>query len=143
MEFRFYSFIRTSLYRKKPAMNPTHIYKVVVNVTHDGSYQHNIFKNRVDSVTKKHYILGKSFWRTKAEHIDRELIGAEPTTSIDLVMASGKGWCLEADIQLTINSIKDELQEGIKQAEADLLTMRRSINHKEPLVTHRDTNEYE
>lgn len=121
---------------------PTHIYKVVVNVISDGSCQHNIFKSRVDSFTQKHFILKKNYWRTRAEHVDRSLIGGHPDCSVSIGFAKGSAWCLEEDVNSTIEIIREKLQEGLKEAEARLSAMSGTLMNGTPQVTRRDTNEF-
>ena len=122
---------------------PTHIYKVVLNVSPDGSYQHNIFKSRVDSATKKHFILKKNYYRTRAEHVDRALIGAEPDIAVTLGFTKGSAWCLEGDVQATIKAIRTKMLAELFKEENRLADMRFAVRTGTPTVTERDTNEFD
>lgn len=126
-----------------PIEHPEHIYRVVVNVSPEGSVQKNIFKNVVSSATDKHYIIAKNNFHLKAVHVDRHLIGGDVRAAIGFELFSGSGWCLEEAIEETYERIKGLIVSEFHKKTAKLNAMLVALKENEPLVTERDTNEYD
>ncbi len=126
-----------------PTEHPEFIYRVAVNVSPNGIVQKNIFKNSVASVTDKHFIIAKNNYNMKAVHVDRHLVGGELHANVGFEILSGSGWCLEDAIEETYEFIKELIVSEFFKKTAKLNAMLVAMKENEPLVTERDTNEYD
>lgn len=125
---------------------PEYIYKVVIVVGSDGQVQRNLFKNKVSSITDKHYIIPKNLHNGRALHVDKPLLGddqgGEVNRSVTFGFAYATTWCYEHAIKKTSERLKTILINSIEEEIHKMNNMLQFLKEKEPVVTERDTAEY-
>lgn len=118
-----------------------YIYRVILNVSDNGSFQKNIFKSKVARTTAKYYIIDKNNHYTRSVHVDIDKVG-KASASIGFGFCTGSAWCLEQDIDQTADVVLQLLLEKLKEGIRNMDKMLSKLEMNDPEVTERDTTEF-